>query len=188
MPDPCVRLHHFGETLAGAASGPAVIDGHRMRRGFTAAFIVLSAFVTSAIAVTPDEALPDPGLELRARVISQDLRCVVCQNQSIDDSNAPLAHDLRVLLRERLTAGDSDQQAIDYIVARYGNFVLLKPPLQLNTLVLWFGPAFLVLVAAFGFGRYLRRQSVVRNSEAPAPLTSTEQARLDALLNEGSST
>ncbi len=152
------------------------------------AIIALSAFATSAVAVTPDEALPDPKLELRARVISQDLRCVVCQNQSIDDSNAPLAHDLRTLLRERLTAGDSDKQAIDYIVARYGNFILLKPPLQLNTLVLWFGPALLVLIAAFGFGRYLHRQLIVRNSQAPAPLTSTEQARLDALFDERSST
>ena len=165
-----------------------MIDGHRMRGGLTAALIALSTFATSAAAVTPDEALPDPTLELRARVISQDLRCVVCQNQSIDDSNAPLAHDLRVLLRERLTAGDSDQQAIDYIVARYGNFVLLKPPLQLNTLFLWFGPAILVITAAFGFGRYVRRQSTVRSSQTPAPLTSTEQARLDALLDQGNST
>src|SRR5215471_2340131 len=163
-----------------------MIDGHRMRGGVTAALIALSTFATAAVAVTPDEALPDPKLELRARGISQELRCVVCQNQSIDDSNAPLARDLRVLLRQRLTAGDSDQQAIDYIVARYGNFVLLKPPLQLNTLVLWFGPALLMLVAAFGFWHYVRRQSLVRNSDTPAPLTSAEQTRLDALLDQGS--
>ena len=187
--DPCVRLRRTGNSiLGGAVSDPDMIDGGRMRRYLTAALIALLTLPISAMAVTPDEALPDAGLELRARVISQDLRCVVCQNQSIDDSNAPLAHDLRVLLRERLTAGDSDQQAIDYIVARYGNFVLLKPPLQLNTLVLWFGPALLVLVTAFGFGRYVRRLSVVRNAQAPAPLTSTEQARLNALLDEGNST
>ena len=172
--------------LRGAASGLAMIDGHRMRRGMTAALIALSAFATAAVAVTPEEALPNPKLELRARAISQDLRCVVCQNQSIDDSNAPLARDLRVLLRERLRAGDSDQQAIDYIVARYGNFVLLRPPLQPNTLVLWFGPALLILAAALGFGRYVRRQSLGRNSETTVPLTSSEQVRLDALLDEGS--
>src|SRR3974390_2037308 len=92
--------------------------------------ILLTVFRTSAPAVTPDEVLQDPKLEARAREISQGLRCVVCQNQSIDDSNAPLAHDLRVLLRERLSSGDTDEQALDFIVACYGNFVLLNPPVQ----------------------------------------------------------
>ena len=110
-------------------------------------------------AVLPDEVVQDITLEARARALSQELRCVVCQNQSIDDSNAPLAHDLRVLLRERLQSGDSDQQAIDFIVARYGNFVLLKPPVHRNTLLLWGGPFLILLIAAFGFGLYVRRSA-----------------------------
>ncbi len=138
-------------------------------------------------AVTPDEMLSDPTLEARARAISQDLRCLVCQNQSIDDSNAPLAHDLRVLVRERLAAGDSDEQAINFIVARYGNFVLLKPPVQGDTLVLWFGPALLLVVGAIGFGRYFRRRPAAE-AAGPPPFTSEEQARLEALLDGRSST
>src|SRR5580704_6723914 len=107
---------------------------------------LLLAFIFSLWAVFPlravesNEVLADPGLEARARNLSRELRCLVCQNQSIDDSDAPLAHDLRVIVRERLKAGDTDSQAIGFIVARYGNFVLLKPPLQINTLALWFGP------------------------------------------------
>jgi cytochrome c-type biogenesis protein CcmH len=138
-------------------------------------------------AVTPDEMLRDPDLEARARSISRELRCVVCQNQSIDDSNAPLAHDLRVLLRERLAVGDSDQQSMDYIVARYGNFVLLKPPVQLNTLFLWVGPALFLLLATVGFSRYVRRRAADRPIEDLARFTSTEQERLNALLNRGGS-
>jgi cytochrome c-type biogenesis protein CcmH len=141
-----------------------------------------------ARAVTPDEMLPDAALEARARDISQMLRCVVCQNQSIDDSNAPLAHDLRVLVRERLAAGDTDPQTIEFIVARYGNFVLLKPPMQANTLLLWFGPALFVMLAAFGLVRYLRSQTVVQRSETAKPLAGDEQERLDALLNGRRST
>ncbi len=151
-----------------------------------AAIVLLSAVAEPAVAVTPDEVLADPALEARARVLSQDLRCVVCQNQSIDDSNAPLAHDLRVLLRERLMAGDGDQQAVDYIVARYGNFVLLKPPVQLDTLFLWIGPALFLTIAGFGFARYLRRPTD-RAEETPPPLTANEQGRLDTLLDERSS-
>lgn len=137
-----------------------------------------------SLAVTPDEVLQDPKLEARARAISQNLRCLVCQNQSIDDSDAELAHDLRVLLRERLTAGDTDEQAIGFMVARYGNFVLLKPPLQGDTLLLWFGPALLLLLAALGFGRYLRRHSADTSTSA-APLAADEQERLDAILSKG---
>ncbi|HRX04273.1 MAG TPA: cytochrome c-type biogenesis protein CcmH, partial [Anaerolineae bacterium] len=94
----------------------------------------------------PDEVLADPALEARARTLSQDLRCLVCQNQSIDDSNAPLARDLRIIVRERLSAGDTDKQVIDYLVTRYGNYVLLKPPLQADTLLLWIGPAIAFLI------------------------------------------
>lgn len=151
---------------------------------FLALFALLHVPVMPAHAVTPDEMLNDPGLEARARVLSQELRCVVCQNQSIDDSNAPLAHDLRVLLRERLTVGDSDRQAVDYIVARYGNFVLLKPPMQLNTLPLWAGPALFLLLALIGSARYLRNRTPIHPMEEAPPLSTNEQARLDALLNK----
>ncbi len=147
--------------------------------------VVLTAFTTPAHAVTPDEVMRDPVLEMRARAIGQGLRCVVCQNQSIDDSNAPLAHDLRVLLRERLASGDTDEQAVQYIVARYGDFVLLKPPMHLNTVFLWAGPALFVLIAAIGFGGYLRNRP---SAEAPSSITATEQERIDALLGERSTT
>ncbi len=114
--------------------------------------------LTNAFAVLPDEVLKDPALESRARVISQDLRCLVCQNQSIDDSNAPLAKDLRVIVRERLTAGDSNEQVFGYVVARYGNYVLLKPPLQQDTLILWLAP-FLLMIIALGVAiTYLRKR------------------------------
>jgi cytochrome c-type biogenesis protein CcmH len=147
-------------------------------------FATLSLAVTVssfAHAVTPDEVLRDPALEARARVISQGLRCVVCQNQSIDDSNAPLAHDLRVIVRERLAAGDTDKQALGFIVGRYGNFVLLNPPMQLNTAALWAGPAVFILVAAFGFGMYLRRRS---SEQMTVALTPIEEERIAELLSK----
>lgn len=150
-------------------------------RIFALAAIAALATSTTALAVTPDEMLGDAGLEARARQISLGLRCVVCQNQSIDDSNAPLAHDLRVLVRERLTKGDSDQQATDYIVARYGNFVLLRPPLQFDTLLLWFGPLLLLAAAVPLFLRTLRNQQAAPK-EGATPLSADEQKRLDALL------
>jgi cytochrome c-type biogenesis protein CcmH len=134
-------------------------------------------------AVTPDEMLHDQALEARARAMSAELRCVVCQNQSIDDSNAPLAHDLRVLLRERLQAGDSDAQARDYLVARYGNFILLKPPLQWDTLALWLGPMLCLLLAGVIFARYCRTAPSSATAESPAVFSPTEQERLEALLN-----
>jgi cytochrome c-type biogenesis protein CcmH len=162
--------------------------GSSGRRAFYGILLVLVAFTTFARAVTPDEVLPDPKLEMRARAISQVLRCVVCQNQAIDDSNAPLAHDLRVLVRERLTSGDTDEQALDFIVARYGNFVLLNPPMQLSTLALWLGPALFVLIATIGFGQYVRRRSADRITQASASLTASEQKRIDELLGERNST
>jgi cytochrome c-type biogenesis protein CcmH len=145
---------------------------------FLAAVFWVLAAVTLAFAVEPDEMLPDPALEARAQDISRHLRCVVCQNQTIDDSNAPLAHDMRLLVRERLAAGDSDQEAIDYIVARYGNFVLLRPPFQADTWALWIAP-FLVL-ASVVFGLFLQ----MRGREAPAakPLSREEQRRLSERL------
>jgi cytochrome c-type biogenesis protein CcmH len=144
--------------------------------------LALVALGGPARAVEPSERLADPVLEARARAISQELRCLVCQNESIDDSGADLAHDLRVLLRERITAGDSDAQAIKYIVDRYGQFVLLKPPVEPATYALWFGPAVLLLVAAVGTAIYLRRK---RPEDAPRPLDEAERHRLEMLLGEG---
>lgn len=135
---------------------------------------------TPAFAVLPSEQLADPKLEARARAISSELRCVVCQNQTIDDSDADLAHDLRVLLRQRLKAGDTDQQAIAYIVDRYGDYVLLKPPFEAETLILWLGPLLVLVAGGAGVIIYLRRR---RDAAAPA-LTAEDEARLDRLLKE----
>jgi len=126
--------------------------------------------------------LTDPALEARARAISKELRCLVCQNESIDESNADLAHDLRVLLRQRLAAGDTDRQAIDFIVKRYGNFVLLKPPVEPATYFLWFGPAAVLVIGAVGASLFVRRRNRARSE--PAPLSAQERQRLDALLRE----
>ena len=142
--------------------------------------VMVLALSPPAWAVLPSEQLADPGLEARARAISQELRCVVCQNQTIDDSNADLAHDLRVLLRQRLSAGDSDAEAIDFIVKRYGDYVLLKPPFKPETLLLWLGPFLFLLAGGVGAGLYLRR----RQSGAAGPFTVEEQSRLDALLRD----
>jgi cytochrome c-type biogenesis protein CcmH len=139
----------------------------------------LVLLTTPAFAVLPSEQLADPKLEARARAISTQLRCVVCQNQTIDDSDADLAHDLRVLLRQRLKAGDTDQQAIAFIVGRYGDYVLLKPPFEAETLLLWLGPLLVLVAGGVGVGVYLRRRDSVA-----AAFTPEEQARLDRLLKE----
>jgi cytochrome c-type biogenesis protein CcmH len=144
--------------------------------------ILLAALTPSARAVEPNEMLKNPALEARARAISRELRCLVCQNESIDDSTADLAHDLRLLLRRRLVAGDTDQQAVDFIVARYGDFVLLKPPVEPATYLLWFGPAALLMVAAASALIFVRRRN--RALPAPAPLSAEEERRLDTLLHE----
>jgi cytochrome c-type biogenesis protein CcmH len=134
--------------------------------------------------VTPDERLADASLEARARAISQELRCLVCQNQSIDDSNAPLAHDLRVLVRERLIAGDSDRQVLDYLTRRYGDFVLLRPPVKPATYALWFGPAAVLALGAVGMVVFFRRRARGELS-SPAPLSAEERRRLDQILKDG---
>ena len=137
-----------------------------------------------ALSVAPDEVLDDPVLEARARALSAELRCMVCQNQSIDDSDAPLAKDLRVLVRERLEAGDSDAEVIDYLVSRYGEFVLLKPRFAWHTIVLWAaGPAALV-AGLIGIAVALRKRRTMVASRAEPALTADEQRRLDALLKE----
>ena len=134
----------------------------------------------AAFAVRPDEMLKDPALEARARHLSEELRCMVRQNQSIDDSEAPLAHDLRVLVRQRLEAGDSDRQVLDYLVSRYGDFVLLKPPFKLETLLLWGLPPLALLVGLAGIVVMARRRTTL--VERPEPLSSEEQAKVATLV------
>jgi cytochrome c-type biogenesis protein CcmH len=146
-----------------------------------AALFLALTLCGSAAAVEPNERLADPKLEARARAISGELRCLVCQNESIDESGADLAHDIRVLLRQRLVAGDTDAQAMQYIVDRYGNFVLLKPPVEPATYLLWFGPAALLLVAGAGTIVALRRRYAAAE---PPPLTDVEKNRLDRLMQE----
>lgn len=136
-----------------------------------------------ALAVEPGERLADPTLEARARALSKELRCLVCQNESIDESNADLAHDLRVLLRQRIAAGDTDQQAIRFVVSRYGDFVLLKPPVEPATYLLWFGPLALLALGGIGTAVYLRRHRPAPDA-APTPLSEAERERLARLLQE----
>jgi cytochrome c-type biogenesis protein CcmH len=154
-----------------------------VRRTLSTIAVALSLLAAPAFAVQPDEILKDPVLEARARTLSQELRCMVCQNQSIDDSDAPLAKDLRVLVRERLTAGDSDGQVMDFLVARYGEFVLLKPRLSWHTALLWLTPFTVFLLGAWGLIALRRRRRTEGAPEtASAPLTAAEQVRVSALL------
>ena len=158
----------------------AVNPRRRDRRGLTALLLLLLlAAPLPAFAVNPDEMLADPSLEARARAISAELRCMVCQNQSIDDSNADLARDLRLLVRKRIAAGDSDRQVLDYIVSRYGEFVLLKPRLSEKTWLLWGMPAALLLAGGGAVVFYARRR---RAPGEVAPLSAEERRRLDELL------
>ncbi len=145
-----------------------------------AAIMLLLLLATPVFAVNPDEVLSDPALEARARHLSAELRCLVCQNQSIDDSNAELAKDLRVLLRQRLQAGDTDSQVLDYVVSRYGEFVLLNPRLTARTVLLWASPAIFLAIGGAVLLLSLRR----RRPAGPADsLTEAEKARIDELLN-----
>ena len=153
------------------------------RVSFLTGLVLLLALLMPlpAVAVQPDEILADAMLETRARDISKHLRCLVCQNQSIDDSDAELARDLRILVRERLSQGDSDGAVMNYITARYGSFVQLKPPFQPATWLLWFGPAAVLLLSLIGIGVLLRR----RAAPAPQPeLSPDERRRLAELLKE----
>jgi cytochrome c-type biogenesis protein CcmH len=148
-------------------------------RVLATALAALCLSLTPALAVQPDEILKDPALERRARDISAGLRCLVCQNQSIDDSDAPLAKDLRVLVRERLKAGESDEAVCDFVVQRYGEFVLLKPTFGAHTALLWLGPALVLLTSATGIAFALRRR---RAGQAVRALSAEERASLDAIL------
>ncbi len=145
--------------------------------------ILLAALIlaTPVLAVDPDEILKDPVLEDRARALSAQLRCLVCQNQSIDDSDADLAKDLRVLLRERLVAGDTDEQVLDFMVERYGSFVLLKPPLDPSTYILWFTPFLLATGAAVAVARTLAK----RSKGSAQGLSTEEEKELARILKEG---
>jgi cytochrome c-type biogenesis protein CcmH len=149
-----------------------------MRSRFALAIIFL-LHIVPAFAVAPDEMLKDPALEARARALSQQLRCMVCQNQSIDDSDAPLAHDLRVLVRERLTHGDSDTQVIDFLVARYGEFVLLKPRFAWHNALLWAIPPAILMFGAVALFVLSRRRRI---PDAQATLDEAEQRKLAAIL------
>jgi cytochrome c-type biogenesis protein CcmH len=146
-------------------------------------FCLVALFsIAAAHAVEPDEKLADPALEARARALTMELRCVVCQNQSVDDSDAPLAKDIRVLVRERISAGESDDQVRAFIVARYGKFVLLKPPLENDTVLLWFGPAILLFGGLALAYFYMRR---VRATGAPAaPLSASEEDAVKRLIDD----
>ena len=149
------------------------------RRFFFAMVFAALSWAAPAGAVQPDEMLPDPALEARARGLSRELRCMVCQNQSIDDSDAPLARDLRILVRDRLKAGDEDRQVLDFLTARYGDFVLLKPRFSWETAALWGTPAALLLFGGLGVFVFLRRRAA---PAATAGLTAAEQARVEEIL------
>jgi cytochrome c-type biogenesis protein CcmH len=154
------------------------------------ALMLLAALLapSASWAVEPGEMLSDPALEARARTLSKDLRCMVCQNESIDDSGAPLAHDLRVLVRDRIKAGDSDAQVFDFLVARYGEFVLLKPRLSWHTVALWGLPPAVLLVGAIVILMDLRRRRSGQVAQEQATLTAAEEARLAELLRDRSAT
>jgi cytochrome c-type biogenesis protein CcmH len=146
------------------------------------ALLALLLWISPAHAVRPGEMLPNPSLEARAETIGHELRCLVCRNQSIEDSEADLAHDLRVVVRDRLKAGDTDQQVIDYIHSRYGDFVLLRPPFQADTLLLWGGPALVLVLGGLVLVRFFRKR---RTLPVPPPLTAEERQRLSLALGDG---
>ncbi|MEI9425092.1 cytochrome c-type biogenesis protein CcmH [Mesorhizobium sp. Cs1299R1N1] len=152
----------------------------RARFSLTSIVLLLALFLAgTALAVKPDEMLADPALEARARALSEGLRCMVCQNQSIDESDADLARDLRILVRQRLVAGDTDQQVMDYVVSRYGEFVLLKPRFDLRNALLWGTPVLLLLVG----GVFIALSARSRRTLATKSLSADEQATLDAILH-----
>ena len=152
-------------------------------RVVAAILLLLSVFApAAALAVEPGEILANPVLEARARAITSQLRCLVCQNESIDESQAPLAKDLRLLVRRRLVAGDSNRQIFNYLVARYGDFILLKPPFEPQTLLLWFAPA--IALAGGGFAAWrAHRRSKARAADDGPPLSEAERIRLASMLD-----
>ena len=190
MPDPSDTLGSHGrERTADQAknrpNGMRMMRLHRMMRllAVVAALAMGTLAPGAAVAVLPDEVLEDPALEARARALSRDLRCLVCRNESIDESNADLARDMRILVRERLVEGDSDDEVVSFLVARYGEYVLLRPTLQGANLVLWVSAPVLFLIALGAAVVYLRRRD-----RAPEPgaarLTEDERRRLKDILGE----
>jgi cytochrome c-type biogenesis protein CcmH len=157
----CARIHRFACVLC----------------------LFLSFAPSVAFAVTPDEMLADPKLEARAEALSAELRCMVCQNESIDESEAPLAHDIRVLVRQKIVAGDSDAQIRAFLVARYGDFILLKPPFKPETFLLWTAPLLLLLAGGAAIGFSIRQ----RKTSAPASLSAEEKAKLEAIMADDKS-
>jgi cytochrome c-type biogenesis protein CcmH len=156
-------------------------------RWLHALLLLASLGVVPAFAVQPYEVLKDPALEARARALSKEIRCMVCQNQSIDDSDAPLARDLRLLVRERLQAGDSDTRVIDFLTARYGEFVLLKPRFTATTALLWLAPALVLIAGGFGIVWALRRRRLDMDSVEMVPgLTPAEESRVRDVLGRSS--
>jgi cytochrome c-type biogenesis protein CcmH len=152
-----------------------------MMRAICVAVLFSLAILAPAYAVRPDEVLADPQLEARARAISAELRCMVCQNQSIDDSDAPLARDLRLLVRERLKAGDSEDAIRTFLTARYGDFILLKPPLKVETVLLWAGPAAILFLGVLIL--VMRRSNGNNGARSGAELTAEEGAELVSILS-----
>ena len=155
-----------------------------MRRMMVAIVALMLVAVPAVHAVQPDEIMADPVKEARARDLSRELRCMVCQNQSIDDSDAPLARDLRLLVRERIAAGDSNSQVLDFLVARYGEFVLLKPRFERQTALLWLLAPLLLVAGGFALWRQNRRRTQAAADLPAPPLTPDEQARLAALMSD----
>ncbi len=156
-----------------------------MRRlAYLLALLLLLPAVPAPAGVTPDEILDDPVLEARARALGRQLRCLVCQNQSIDDSDADLAKDIRRIVRERLVAGDTDEEIIAFLTARYGDFILLKPPMKPETLALWIGPFLVLGLGTVGVVLFLRRRRGSGEEEEPG-LAPEEEARLQRLLGSG---
>lgn len=154
-----------------------------IRPAIKAVALSLALIASPALAVQPDEILSDPALEARARMLSKDLRCLVCRNENIDDSNADLARDLRLLVRERLVAGDSDEATIAYIVDRYGEYVLLNPTSKGANLILWIAGPLMLILGGAGAGLYLRRRRGL-TEPAPTNLSADEEKRLAEILKE----
>jgi cytochrome c-type biogenesis protein CcmH len=155
-----------------------------LKTGALSLAVVIAVAAAPATAYEPSEVLSDPVLETRARALSAELRCMVCQNQSIDDSNAPLAKDLRILVRDRLVQGDTDEEVMDYVVDRYGEYVLLRPRVAPHTYLLWFGP-FIVLLLAGGLAvRYFMSRSTDSFAEEGTPLSEEERLRVGQILGK----